>query len=199
MCVTTHAQSASKIVNNIQDKYDKIDNLTAEFLQTEYFKLTGSKNETEGKIFIKEGVKYRLETEDQTIVTDGKIVWTYSLFNQQVLIDRVKEGDGAFLPRDLLYKYPRDYFASMFAREKIDGAEHFVLKLDPKEEVHGFIKTMKIWVHSKTYLIAKVEYTDFNDNTSEFEIKKIDIKTKLSDILFNYVPTEGVEVVDLRM
>ena len=174
-------ESASKILKKIVKKYDKIDNLTAEFIHTEYFKLTGSKNETTGKIYIKNGVKYRLVTEDQEIVTDGKIVWTYSPFNNQVLIDNVKEGDGSLLPRDLLYKYPKEYYAILLEELKIGKEKYYLLKLDPKENVHGFIQTMKIWVNTKSYIISKIEYTDYKDNLSSFEISKIDTETKLME------------------
>lgn len=195
----SYADTVTEIVEEIQDKYEKIEYLSAEFVQIEQFKLTGSKNETRGKIFVKDGIKYRLETEDQIIVTDGETVWTYSIFNNQVLVDRVKEGDGSLLPRDLLFKYPRDYFASLIDEVEIDGDDYYVLKLDPREGVHGYIKTMKIWVNCDSYIIAKIEYTDFNDNISYFEIKKVDIESELSNSLFQLKIEEGVDVIDLRM
>jgi outer membrane lipoprotein-sorting protein len=74
-----------------------------------------------------------------------------------------------------------------------------VLKLDPKEDTHGYVKTMKIWVNSDNYLISKIEYNDFNDNTSSFAIEKIDIDTNLKESFFKFAIPEGVEVVDLRM
>ena len=131
-------ESASKILKKIVKKYNNIENFTAEFVHTEYFNLTGSKNETMGKINIKEGVKYRLVTDDQIIVTDGKIVWTYSPFNNQVLIDNVKEGDGSLLPRDLLYKYPKEYYATLLEELEVDDDKYYILKLDPKENIHGY-------------------------------------------------------------
>ena len=187
------------VIKKIQDKYDDLEYLSADFVQTEQFKLTGSRNETKGKIFVKDGVQYRLETEDQSVATDGTTVWTYNKFTNQVLIDRVKEGDGSLLPRDLLFKYPRDYMASLLDKEKVDGRQYYILKLDPKEGIYGYVKSMKIWVDIKTYIISKIEYNDFNDNTSIFEIQQIDIEKKLPDGLFRFQIKEGMDVVDLRM
>lgn len=187
------------VIKKIQDKYDDLEYLSADFVQTEQFKLTGSRNETKGKIFVKDGVQYRLETEDQSVATDGTTVWTYNKFTNQVLIDRVKEGDGSLLPRDLLFKYPRDYMASLLDKEKVDGRQYYILKLDPKEGIYGYVKSMKIWVDIKTYIISKIEYNDFNDNTSIFEIQQIDIEKKLPDGLFKFQIKEGMDVVDLRM
>jgi chaperone LolA len=193
------AESIAKIIKELQKKYEQIENLSAEFNQLEQFQLTGSATETSGKIFIKNGIKFRLETDDQTVVTDGKTVWTYSTMNNQVLIDRVKEGEGSLLPRDLLFKYPRDYYATLLDVVKVDNEKYYLVKLDPREGVHGYIKTMKMWIHTKSYLIAKIEYTDFNDNISVFEIRKADTATPLSDHLFIFEPGQDMQVVDLRM
>jgi chaperone LolA len=199
LVVLSSAQSVDDIVEEIQERYEDLENLSAAFKQVESFKLTGSKNETSGKIYVKNGVQYRLETDDRVIVTDGTTVWTYSMFNNQVLIDRVKKNDASVLPRDLLFKYPRDYYASLLNTEDYNDEEHYVLKLDPKEDTHGYVKTMKIWVNSDNYLISKIEYNDFNDNTSSFAIEKIDIDTNLKESFFKFAIPEGVEVVDLRM
>jgi chaperone LolA len=200
MCITiAAAQSVDDIVEEIQERYENLENLSAEFNQVEKFQLTGSINETSGKIYVKNGTQYRLETEDRIIVTDGITVWTYSIFNNQVLIDRVKKDDASVLPRDLLFKYPRDYYASLLNTEDYENEEHYVLKLDPREDTHGYVKSMKIWVNSDNYLISKIEYTDFNENISTFAILKIDIKKDLKESFFNFKIPEGVETVDLRM
>jgi chaperone LolA len=201
VCMVGLSQSADvkAIVREIQEKYEDLEYLSATFVQSEEFKLTGSRNETQGRIYVKNGIEYRLETEDQIIVTDGKSVWTYSPFNNQVLIDRVKEGDGSLLPRDLLFRYPRDYMATLVDEQKIDGDKFYVLKLDPKEGVYGYIKTMKIWVNARSYIITRIEYEDFNENVSSFEVQQIDTKTTLPEDLFRFEIKEGMEVVDLRM
>jgi chaperone LolA len=193
------AQSVDDIVEEIQERYEDLENLSAQFKQIEFFQLTGSKNETVGKIYVKNGTQYRLETEDRVIVTDGVTVWTYSMFNNQVLIDRVKKNDASVLPRDLLFKYPKEYYASLLMTEDYNDDEHYVLKLDPKEETHGYIKTMKLWVNSDNYLISKIEYMDFNDNSSSFAIEKIDIDTNLKESFFKFDIPAGVEIVDLRL
>ncbi len=191
--------SAADIIEEIQEKYERFKNFSAEFVQTEHFSMTGSKNEVTGKIYVKDGVKYRLESEDQIIVTDGKDMWTYSAFNKQVILDNFKEGDGSLLPRDMLFRYPNEFLATLLDEVEIDGEDFYLLKLDPRENVHGFIKTMKIWVNQDTYLIKRIEYTDFNDSVTDLTIRKIDTQSSLSDDLFTFQAKEGVEVVDLRL
>jgi len=188
----------NKIIKNVQKKYDKMDYLTATFKQIETFKLTGSQTEAVGKIFIADGEKYRFESEDQIIVTDGKSIWTYNAISKQLLIDNVREDSGALLPRDLLFKYPKKYFATLLSENKVDKNTVFVIRLDPKENVYGYIKSIKLWVTEKVWMVNKIETTDMNGNTSLFEITDQDNKTKISAQKFIFQADEDTEVVDMR-
>jgi len=76
----------------------------------------------------------------------GETVWTYNAISKQFIIDRVRKNSGALLPRDMLFKYPKEYYSTLLREEEINGNDFFVIKLDPKENAHGFIKSMKIWV-----------------------------------------------------
>jgi len=191
-------QNESEIIEEIQDVYDNIEYFSAEFVQKEKFTLTESVNETAGKIFIKNGTEYKLETDDHIIITDGKSVWSYSIHSNQVVIDFVKEGDASVLPRDMLFKYPQNYYSTLLNTEKINNDKYYVLKMVPKEDTQGYIKSMKIWVNSNTYLINKLEYVDLNENTSSFEINKLDVKTKLPDDMFEFITPQGAEIIDMR-
>jgi len=192
------AQDVSDIIENVQDTYDDMDNLSASFVQVQTFKLTGSKTETDGTIYVKNGKKYRFESEDQVIVTDGKDVWTYNAVSRQLLIDHVRENSGAFLPRDLLFKYPKTHYATLLKTEAGKKNKIFLIRLDPKEDGQGFFKNIKIWVEDKTWLIHNIETTDLSGNSSMFIIKNLDTNTKISDEMFLFKAPKGADVVDMR-
>ncbi len=192
------AADVNKIIKKVQNTYDEMDNLTASFVQVETFKLTRTQAETAGKIFIKDGKKYRFESENQIVVTDGKSVWTYNNISNQLLIDNVRENSGALLPRDMLFKYPKNHYATLL-REETDGSKKiFVVRLDPKEDASGFLSSVKLWVRDKTWLIQKIEAVDLNGNSSLYKITNMDAQTKLADSLFTYSAPQGAEVVDMR-
>ncbi len=192
------AADVNKIIKNIQKTYDKLDNLSAVFSQIEIYKLTGSQNETTGRIYIKDGEKYRFESEDQVIVTDGKTVWTYNAISRQLLIDHVRKNSGALLPRDMLFKYPKTHFATLLKEENIDDDIYYTVRLDPKEGIKGFIKNIKIRAKKENWLVDEIETTSQNGSTSLFKITEINTKKNLEDILFIYQPPEGAQVVDMR-
>ncbi len=192
------ARDVKDIIKKVQKKYDKIENFQASFQKIETFRLTGSQNVTDGKLYIKNGKKYRFETEDQLVISDGKTVWTYNRLNNQVLIDRVRKNSGALLPRDILFKFPKTHYATLLSEEKQNGKKVFVVRLDPKEDVQSYFSAIKIWVTDGDWQIVKIEITDLNENKSIFELSNIDTKSKLSDELFHFEPTAEMDVVDMR-
>ena len=192
------SQDVEDIIEEVQDTYEDMDNFTASFKRVESFKLTGTVSETAGKVWIKDGTKYRFESDEQKVITDGKTVWSYNAINNQVIVDRVRTESGALLPRDMLFKYPKEYFSTLLRTEKQGGKDIFVIKLTPKGKVTGVVKSMKIWVQDDNWLIKKIEITDLNNNSTKFEISNIDISTKLSDDLFSYKDIPGVRVIDMR-
>lgn len=195
---TSYAQDVNKIIKNVQKTYDKLDNLSATFVQTETFKITGSQTETIGKIYIKDGIQYRFESDDQSIVTDGKNVWTYNQLSNQLLIDHVRENSGALLPRDLLFKYPKNHYATLIGEEGTKASKVFIVRLDPKEDHTGYLSSIKLWVKNKSWHIIKVEAFDLGGNSSRFEIQDMNTDTKIPTDYFSYSAPEGADVVDMR-
>jgi outer membrane lipoprotein-sorting protein len=164
----------------------------------ETFQLTGTKSATAGTLYVKGGKKYRFETEDQLVISDGKTVWTLNRINNQLLIDKVRKNSGALLPRDILFKYPKTHYATLIAQKKLNGKKTYVIKLDPREDIHGYFSSIKIWVLDDDWQIVKIEITDLNGNKSVFNLSNIDTKSKLPDALFQFTPTPEMNVVDMR-
>lgn len=186
------------IIKKVQKKYDKIENFKATFEKVDTFHLTGTQSKTKGMLYVKNGKKYRFETEDQLIISDGKTVWTYNRINNQVLIDKVRKNSGALLPKDILFKYPKTHYATLLGKEKMNGKKVYIVKLDPKEDSHGYFSSIKIWVEDHSWNIIKIEITDLNGNISLFNLSNIDTKSKLSDDLFHFTPSPEMNVVDMR-
>ena len=192
------AQDVNDIIENVQETYDKMKFFSAVFKQIETFKITGSQTEMLGHIYIANGEKYRFESDEQIIITDGENVWAYSSKSNQVIIDKVKENSAALLPRDILFKYPKQFYATLLSEDKHGDQTIFTIKLDPKEDTHGYVKSVKLWIDKKYWLIHKIEAVDLRGNSTLFEISKIDTKNKIPDSYFSYENKPGVEVVDRR-
>jgi chaperone LolA len=190
------AIDAREIIENVQDRYQDISDATITFSQSVRFKVSKAEQSVKGTLLFKKPNKYRIETEERTIVTDGKTSWSWNPRNRQVVIDNYKEETHSLSPEQLLLSYPKDYYSTLIGEEKLAGQSVYVLKLTPKED-NAFATAMKIWV-SKEWYIRKVEITDINGAVTTYIIDKISVDQNLSDSKFTYQPPEKSEIIDLR-
>jgi len=187
---------AREIIENVQEQYDDLKDVTITFRQTVRFKVSRAEQATSGTLYFKKPNKYRIETEDRTIVTDGKTSWSYNQKNRQVLIDTYKPEAHALSPERLLLQYPKDFYSTLVGEEQLGKLRCHVLKLTPKED-NSFATALKIWV-SKDWYIRKVEVTDINGAVTTYLIESLVADQKLADGRFEFEAPEKAEVIDLR-
>ena len=125
------AQDAQEIIQKVQSNYKSIKDAKATFSQSTKPK-SGKSQSTSGTIYIQKENKYRIETKEQTLVTDGVTTWSYSPKKNQVVIDNYKEGGNTFSPNKYLFDYPENFYSDLDGEETISGKDCFVLKLSPR-------------------------------------------------------------------
>jgi chaperone LolA len=189
--------SAKEIIEKVQAKYKKINDATAKFTQSLKYKISQIEQKFNGTLYVKKEKKYRIETDQQIIITDGKTSWAYSIQNNQCVIDNYKEDKSSISPDKFLLQYPEDYYSTLLGKETVNKNSTYILKLTPKDD-NAFIKTLKVWVDDDEWFIRKIEWTDINDNQTTYIVKKIETNTKLSDDKFQFTPSKEVQVIDLR-
>jgi len=191
-------KKADEIIKKVKDSYDDLKTFQADFNQESYWKLADNVHEQKGKIWLKGKDKFKIETEDQTVVSDGKTIWTHSQFNNQVIIDNVeKSGEDVRLPKDIFFKYSEDYTPIFVKDEKIDNQDCRVIELRAKME-DIFIKYMKIWINLKLSVPVKIEQVDINGNSTTFLLSNIQVNNTINDDLFVYKVPDSVEIIDMR-
>ena len=188
---------ASDILTKIREKYDSIHDASLTFKRHVVFGVTQSQQDFSGTLLMKKKNKYRIELEDQTIVTDGATAWTYSRLNNQVFIDRYKEDPISFTPDRMLVNAPENYAATLLGKEKLGERETSVLKLVPKNDTSN-VKWMKLWVDRKDWLMRKIQLLDIADNQTTYELGEMKLNAGIPDSLFRFEPPTGVDVIDVR-
>ena len=189
--------SAKDIVKKVKKSYAKQNTIAVEFKQVFKWQLAGTSKETEGKLYIKDKIKYRIEMPDQVIVTDGKTVWQYSKPNNQVIIDYLKKQDEDQLPSKMLFRYSEEYHPEIIGDELFNDIPCYILQLTSKTG-DNFIQQMKIWIDKANWLTRKIEHEDINGNLNTYIIQAITTNINLSDSRFTFNTPEGVEEIDLR-
>jgi outer membrane lipoprotein carrier protein len=189
--------SVKEITDRLEKKYESIQDATARFTQHVKFGFSKIEQDFSGTLKTKKSHKYRVETEYQTLVTDGVTVWSYSPVNKQMLIDKYKETGDSFTPEQFLLNLPANYFATIVQPDQGADKSLIVLKLVPKDD-QSFIKSMKVWVDQGSWVVKKVEMLDVNDTEKIYTVQDLKINTGLKENTFTFTPPQGTEVVDLR-
>jgi outer membrane lipoprotein carrier protein len=189
--------TAQDILKKVRDKYDSVADAEIKFQQR--VRMPGGKLEqtTAGTLLTKKGNKYRVELEQQTIVTDGVTVWSYSAAQQQVLVDRFEQDERSLSPDRVLSGEAGDLAPALIGREKIGKTETVVLKLTPRDET-ALLKWLKLWVSESDWLVRKAELVDLNGKETVYQVLDIKVNAGIPDAQFTFVAPAGVEVVDLR-
>lgn len=185
------------VTDKIQKRYESIEDATARFSQHVKFGFSKIEQTFAGTLTMKKPKKYRVESEHQTLITDGSTVWAYSPVNKQVLVDRYKENQNSLSPEHFLLNLPSNYYATLLEKDKESNHKLITLKLVPKDD-QSFVKSMKVWVEEGSWVVRKVEIIDVNDTETTYEVKEVKFNTNVKDNAFAFTPPSGTEVVDLR-
>ncbi len=189
--------SPSEILEKVRTNYSQLNDVSAQFTQTVKMKFRQTAQKKSGTIQLKKRNKFRIETEQQTIVTDGKTVWMYSPANKQVLVDTFKTNHQPFSTEQFLLGLPKDFFA-----ESIRHEEHYiVINLKPtKTNQPSFsVRSLKIWVNPETWTVEKIEYDDKNNTVTFIELSDIRFNKGIDDKNFQFEISKEMKVVDLKM
>jgi len=189
--------TAAEILERVRERYEEIEDAEILFSQKITFSKTSLEQKASGRLLLKKENKYRLELNDQTVVTDGVTVWSYSPDTDQVIIDVFKVDDRFLTPEKVLTGGPDDFSATVLEREKSGKAGLVVLKLAPRTD-DSFITSLKLWVDEDSWLIRQVEVLEFSGKKTAYIISDLNTNIGLPADTFSFIPPEGAEVVDLR-
>lgn len=187
--------SVSELTERMQKRFEKIMDATADFTQTVRFGFSKIEQQFSGVVSMKKPNKYRIESENQTVVTDGSTVWAFSPVNNQVVIDRYKENQNSVSPERFLVNLPSNYYVTIIGREK--DSKQYNVKLVPKDD-RSFIKNVRLWVEDGTWNVKKVVILDSNETETTYLISNLQTNTKIGNNRFTFVASPGTEIVDLR-
>lgn len=188
--------TAMQIVKSVQDRYNHIEDATIKFTQTITFPLSKVSRTITGTLYLKKGNKYRIDTKEKVIVTNGKISWVYLPESRQVLIDNFRDDKNTITPDKFLLNVPSDYFAVLLSAKESDKGELYTLRLTPKSD-NSFIRSIRIVIDS-SWAVRSAEISDMNDTRYTYTVDSLKVNTGIPNSEFEFVPPKGAQVVDLR-
>jgi outer membrane lipoprotein-sorting protein len=200
LIVLTAANSFSseedKILSKIEDRLSEIKTLQVDFEQEVSSGVFATVDKTSGKIFMTNDDRFRIESDDQVIVSDSVLIWVYSVENKQVKIDSVNKVDDLVRPSEYLFTFKEGYHADLLPDEECDFGPCYkiILRANDKD---NFIKEMALYVNQKTFLTQRAEYKDINGNLVTIRFKDYKIDKKIPPDIFIFKTPKGVEEIRL--
>ncbi len=192
LAVTLNAQTADEVIQKVQTKFSTVEDLKADFTQRIISSLDETPITLTGKFFFKKENNLRIEVKNRIIVSNGVTVWNDNQAMNKVIISNYEGDYTSFSLPEIINSYP-----GLCEKEIVSNVSGItVVKFTPNDNELNF-KTALISVN-KNDIIEQIEITDFNNMKFIFELDSIKLNTKLSGQLFNFEPSEGAEVIDLR-
>lgn len=194
--VALYGDEPSDILEQLQKRYENLNDLEVNFKQEVNSGVFASKERDEGTMYLAKGDKFMINTDDQTICSNGKLLWVYSVENKQVTIDKIANATDLVRPSDYLFSFKESYDAKLLPDTTIGKVLCRVVQLVCREK-DEFIQKMTLYVGSDDLLTHRAEYVDINGNIVTMEFSNIKVDEGLPAKMFEFKTPKGVEEIRL--
>lgn len=184
------AQPAGDVAQRLQQRYHALDALRADFVQT----VGGAA--LQGTLTVR-GNAFRIELPDQTLVSDGATLWSYSREDHQVVIQHYSDDDLGFSIGQVFTDYLSVFRPTGATRATVNGVRHDVLALVPRDPSSP-VRDATLYVRSSDAVPTMVRVHDVNGATLAFDLHNVQHNPALTSDSFTFRYPQGVEVIDLR-
>ena len=184
------AQDANAVAQRLQARYRALDALQADFTQS----LGGTT--LRGTLTVR-GDAFRIELPNQTLVSDGTTLWSYSPDDNQVVVQDYAEEDLGFSIGQVFTDYLSVFRPTGATQATINGVPHDVLALVPREAGTS-VRDATLFVRSSDAVPTRVRVHDVNGQTLAFDLTNVRLNPSLASDAFTFHYPHGVEVIDLR-
>jgi len=191
-------KKAETILKDVSAKTKSYKSIHIDFTMISENKASSKKELREGSLLNK-GDKYKLNLAGQTVISDGKTVWTYIKDANEVQINSVGENDDAFTPSRLLSSYTENYKTKFAGDKQLEGKAVYFIDLTPLKKGKSFTRVRLTVDKIKSQLMNVAVYNK-DGSTFTYKIKKFITNQPVaeSEFLFKAGNYPGVEIIDMR-
>jgi len=152
-------------------------------------------NEKKTGTLLVSGDKYQMSAAGQTVICDGKTIWTYIVESNEVQVNTLENNDDALTPSKLLTSYNSNYRSKII---KSNDPTTEAVELIPNTG-KNFTKAV-LGIDKAKKQVKSFTLYDKSGNTFSYKIKSYltDIPVTASDFFFDPKKFPGVEIIDMR-
>ena len=184
------AQNADAVARRLQAEYRNVRSLQADFVQTL------GRQQLRGSITVR-GEAFRIELPEQTLVSDGRTLWSYTRTDNQVIVQDYRPQEVGFSIGQVFTDWGSQFRVTGATRATIGGARHDVLAMVPRQ-AGSSVRDATLYVRSTDAVPTMVRVHDVNGQTLSFDLRNVRLNPRLAAGTFTFRAPSGAEVVDLR-
>ncbi len=191
-----------ELLNGIQNRYEKANDVEANFTQEYISKGMKQATRGEGKVYLKKRgmMRWDYTTPHQKLISDGHTLWFYQPDEKQVLVSDLSSVLKERTPLAFLAgegDLSRDFDLLNLKESVSQKEESYVVELTPKEPLATFSKLV-LTVDKKGFTVLQAEVFDAMGNMTRTRFINVKTNVGLSDPLFRFVAPAGTEVIKMQ-
>lgn len=186
-------ERANEILDKVSQKTASYSTIEAHFINTIINEKAGINESQKGVLYL-QGNLYRLELEEQTIISDGESNWIHLIDEEEVQITEVDDEDESMSPSKMFTIYQEGYKKQFVSETN----SNYIIDLIPKES-GSFIK-IELRINKKEMRIAGFTLFDKNGGSYAYDVKlfKENQIFEKGFFQFNTSAHPNVDLIDLR-
>jgi len=193
---------AKKILDDVSAKTKTYTTINAEFSITIENKKNKTTDSQSGKLTLK-GSKYKLEVNNQTIISDSKTSWTILKDASEVQINSIesKEKETGLNPSNIFTMHEKGFKYEFVKEEKQkNGALYQIIKLYPEDVKKKNYHTAVLTINKDKSQIVSIKILGKDGTDMTYLVKSFSANAAVAEsvFVFNDKNYPGYEVIDLR-
>lgn len=190
-------QKALTLLNEVSAKAKSSKTIKADFSYTMENK-QAKINETKKGTLLVSGDKYKLTAAGQTVICNGKTVWTYLKESNEVQVNNLEDKDEALTPSKLLTSYSKNYKATIIKDKTNTDPNAVSMELIPNVQKNFTKAILTVDKIKKQVLSFKLFDKSGNIFTYKVTNYQVNVPSVPSDFTFDASKFPGVDVIDMR-
>jgi outer membrane lipoprotein-sorting protein len=197
MAQPTVDKKAKAVLDEVSALAKSYTSMSIDFTYTMENKGSNINESKQGTILIK-GEKYQLNISGQTIICDGKTIWTFIKDANEVTITTPSTDEDAINPATIYTLWEKGYKYKYIKEEVQAGIAVHIIDLTPIKG-KSYHKVRVVVDKNKKQLVSSTVY-DKDNTTYAYKIKVFKTNTVIDDkkFTFNKASYPGVEIIDNR-
>lgn len=191
-CQSNAQYTAGTLFAEMQKIYKNLKSVSFNFLSENNPNLKGN-------IKAEIGNKYFIKMTDRSIISNGKLVWNYSIKDKKVIINKIPNNDSEFSIENFFFSFINNYVPKELKKVTSSGQGfNYLLTVIPSNATSdNNVSSIQLMINQKNLIINSVQI-NYGNYIDKWYIENLELNPKLNSEIFSFQPPKDAEVIDLR-